>query len=88
MNVYLQELLKEKRGTFKAYVRGDMARLSLELNDGHRYEASGRDYDTALSKLIEQISCNKPTMTVKQARKNKKKLIEQLLTEDEEFQYL
>lgn len=81
MNVYLQEFVKEKRGTFKAYVRGDMARLSLELNTGERYEASGRDYESALSKLTEQISCKKPVAAVKQARKNKKKLIEQLLTE-------
>lgn len=80
MNVALENFIIDHRATFKSYVRRDMARLSIKLGDGTQMEASGRNYDAAMTKLMEKLQGG-DKKDRKAARKEKRKLIEGFLSE-------
>lgn len=79
MNVFLENYITDHRATFKAYVRRDMARLTIKMSDGNTVEASARNYDGALNKLLSMLSEKKEDR--KAARREKRKMIESFLSE-------
>lgn len=85
MDAALQNLIIDKHATFKSYVRFDMARVSLTLKDGTKIEASGKSYDSALSKLLNKMS-SETVADRKAARRSKRKMVEAFLDEAYEIE--
>lgn len=81
MNVFLENYIAENRATFKAYVRNDMARVSIRLADGTGFEASGRNYNSAMDKLLSNLESRKDNR--KQARRQKQIDQERFLEDDD-----
>jgi len=77
MNVFLENFIAEHQATFKAYVRNDMARVSIRLSDGTDYEASARTYSKAMDKLMSSLESQKEDR--KRARRQKRFEKEQFL---------
>lgn len=83
MNVFIENFISANGATFKSYVRKDMARVTIRLTDGSSLEASGKSYDSAMTKLLGMLSGNREDR--KRARRDKRKIVESFLEEDEDL---